>query len=233
MWGFLNAFLSNKNSNNGAPPRDPTDQLPTRQHNGTPPRDNNDQVALPNHISPSHDKDSSIDSDETNNSKLTIPHSTNDKCLFAPGMDSIYGPTPTNKKPKSRGRRSSQKAKSHGKRSRTVKKEFEWHDPEGFPTKEQIPVVAPENSASDSAAPAKRRRLDKSVLPKCGCDGPDYKFNNKINCAECGLQWDDPRDKTTMCPNCKCYFHGSCMRPLSERYSDLLCCQHCCALLNE
>lgn len=233
MWGFLSALLSNKNSNNGAPPRDPTDQVPTRQHsvNGTPTRDNNDQVHLPNHISPSHDKDSSIDSDETNNSKLTIPHSTNDKCLFAPGMDSIYGPTPTNKKPKSRGRRSSQKAKSHGKRSRTVKKEFEWTDPEGFPTKEQIPVVAPENPAPDSAAPPKRRRLDKNIIPKYGCDGTDYNFNNNINCAECGLQWNDPLDATTMCPTCKSFFHESCMRPLSG--SALLYCQHCCDLSDE
>jgi len=216
MWGFLHAFRSNKNSNNGTPPRDPTDQVPQRHQ-----------------ISPSQEKDSSFDSDETHNSKLTIPPLTNDKCLFAPGMDSIYGTTPTNEKPKSRGRQSSQKPKSCGTRSRTVKKEFEWHDPEGFPTKEKNPVVAPENSASGSTAPCKRRRLDKNILPKYGCEGPDYKFNNKSNCAECGLEWDDPDDETTMCPNCECNFHASCMRPLSEHYSDLLYCQHCCALLNE
>jgi len=183
MWGFLNGFLSNKNSNNGTPPRDPTNPVP------------------PHHqISPSQEKDSS-DSDETHNSKLTIPPSTKDKCLFAPGIELIYSTAPTNKTPKSRGKRSSQCLPVAS--SRTVKKKFEWHDDEGFPTKKKDPVVALDDSASISAARPKRRRLDKSFLPKYGCKGPDYKFSNATNCTECGLQWDD-EDETTMCPNCNC-----------------------------
>ena len=212
MWKFLTTFRSNKNSNDDTPPRDHTNHIPPRHQ-----------------ISPSQDRDS-FDSNDTSYSKLTIPPSTKNKCLSAPGMELIYSTAQTNEKPKSREKRSSQCLTLAA--SRTDKKDFEWHDKEGFPTKKQDPVMAANDSASGSAAPAKRRRIYKKILPKYGCEGHNYNFSNATHCDECGLQW-DTRDKTTMCPNCECCFHKSCMRPLNKRCKDLLYCKYCRAQLTK
>jgi len=212
MWNFLTTFCSNRSSNDDTLPRYHTNQIPPRHQ-----------------ISPSQDRDS-FDSEETNNSKLTIPPWTKTTSLSAPGMELIYNTAQTNEKPKSHKKRSSQCLTVAA--SRTNEKDFEWHDEEGFPLKKKDPVVAANNSASSSATPAKRRRTDKNILPKCGCGGRNYKFSNSTHCDECGLEW-DIQDKTTMCPNCECCFHESCMPPLNKHFKDLLFCKHCRAQLTK
>jgi len=226
MWNYLfNPFGSKKTSDDVTPFRGTANSvdrlsLPPKPHpiEVSPPHIRNDN---------DHAKDS-FDSDDTHDSELKHPPSTKKTSSSALDMVSIHNTTQKNKKPKSRKKRSSKRLTITA--SHTNNKTFEWHNPDGFPPTKTIPIKAALSSATGSGPPAKKRRIDDAIVPKYGCDAPDYKYDSAIHWEECRLLCDARESRVyakTLCPNCKCYFHKSCVCPLGEPFNDVFVCKHC------